>query len=255
MCNTKTCNHCKQEKPLEEFNKNRNQPDGHDKRCRLCEKIFRAKYMAKEKVIPETKVCNCCGVEKTNDNFHKYKGSKDGLWNTCKQCRVPICREYASNNKERHKEYMIGWKIKNPTYDRDRHRKRRDSGEQFYILKSNIRNLIRGSFKRKHSKKARLTIQILGCSIQEFIKHIESQFLPWMSWDNMGNKCNPPDYNCSWDLDHIVPISCAKTDEDVYKLNHWSNFQPLCSRINRGEKSNNIPLVCNTFFKDSTENL
>ena len=40
-------------------------------------------------------------------------------------------------------------------------------------------------------------------------------------------------------LDHIIPICSAKTDEDVYKLNHWSNFQPLCSKINRNIKWKN----------------
>ena len=38
-----------------------------------------------------------------------------------------------------------------------------------------------------------------------------------MSWDNHGE----------WHIDHITPISYAKTEEDVLKLNHFSNFQPL----------------------------
>ena len=39
-----------------------------------------------------------------------------------------------------------------------------------------------------------------------------------MCWNN---------YATYWQLDHIIPISWAKTEEDVYKLNHYSNFQPL----------------------------
>jgi 5-methylcytosine-specific restriction endonuclease McrA len=58
-----------------------------------------------------------------------------------------------------------------------------------------------------------------------------------MNWDNYGNTCGTElKYNCSWDLDHIVPISYAKTEEEIYILNHWSNFQPLCSKINRDIK-------------------
>jgi len=39
---------------------------------------------------------------------------------------------------------------------------------------------------------------------------------------------------------HIIPISSAKTNDDVYKLNHYSNFQPLCSYVNRFIKKDSI---------------
>jgi hypothetical protein len=38
-----------------------------------------------------------------------------------------------------------------------------------------------------------------------------------MSFENHGK----------WHLDHIVPISSAKTEEEVIALNHHTNFQPL----------------------------
>ena len=38
-----------------------------------------------------------------------------------------------------------------------------------------------------------------------------------MSWSNHGK----------WHLDHIIPISSARTKEEAIKLNHYSNFQPL----------------------------
>jgi hypothetical protein len=45
--------------------------------------------------------------------------------------------------------------------------------------------------------------------------------------------CNPKDgifeLNKSWDIDHIIPISSAKTKEDIIRLNHYTNLQPLCS--------------------------
>jgi hypothetical protein len=40
-----------------------------------------------------------------------------------------------------------------------------------------------------------------------------------MSWDN----------HCEWYLDHKTPISWNETEEDLIKLNHYSNFQPLCA--------------------------
>lgn len=59
-----------------------------------------------------------------------------------------------------------------------------------------------------------------------------------MSWDNYG-KYNG-EFNFGWDFDHIIPVSSAKTIEEVYKLNHYTNFQPLCSKINRDIKRDNM---------------
>ena len=35
------------------------------------------------------------------------------------------------------------------------------------------------------------------------------------------------------------------TNEELYMLNHWSNFQPLCSKVNRWEKKGNVQSLCN----------
>ena len=58
-----------------------------------------------------------------------------------------------------------------------------------------------------------------------------------MNWENRG--LYNGELNYGWDLDHIIPICKAKTDEEVYKLNHYTNFQPLCSKINRDIKWKN----------------
>jgi len=57
----------------------------------------------------------------------------------------------------------------------------------------------------------------------------------WKIKNKIPNKLNE-----TWDLDHKIPISSAKTEEDVLKLNHYTNFQPLCSYTNRYIKINNI---------------
>lgn len=58
-----------------------------------------------------------------------------------------------------------------------------------------------------------------------------------MSWDNYG-KYNG-ELNFGWDIDHIKPLCLAKTKEEVINLNHYTNLQPLCSKINRDIKWNN----------------
>lgn len=43
-----------------------------------------------------------------------------------------------------------------------------------------------------------------------------------------------------WDLDHIIPSSSAITENDILKLNHYTNFQPLDSFINRFVKKDRL---------------
>ncbi len=38
----------------------------------------------------------------------------------------------------------------------------------------------------------------------------------------------------------IIPISSPKTEEDIIALNHYTNLQPLCSKINRHIKKGKI---------------
>jgi hypothetical protein len=51
---------------------------------------------------------------------------------------------------------------------------------------------------------------------------LEKQFVVGMSWDNRNK----------WHIDHIIPLSSAKTEEEIYKLAHYTNLQPLWAEDN-----------------------
>lgn len=106
--------------------------------------------------------------------------------------------------------------------------------DPLFRLKINIRNNIRTALIRKKQRKNSRTYIILGCTFEFFKNHIESKFESWMTWENYGlyNGHN----NYGWDLDHIVPLSSADTEDKVISLNHYTNFQPLCSFVNRALK-------------------
>jgi hypothetical protein len=91
--------------------------------------------------------------------------------------------------------------------------------------------------KSKNSIKTSGTFNILGIDKKGFIKHLESLWEPWMNWDNYG-LYKKDTFNYGWDIDHIVPSSTAITEEDIYKLNHYTNLRPLCSKVNRDIKRN-----------------
>jgi hypothetical protein len=96
-------------------------------------------------------------------------------------------------------------------------------------LIDSFRTLISGSFYRKGYTKKSRTYQILGCTFEEFKLHIEKQFTIGMNWENKGK----------WHLDHIYPISLAKDEEELIRLNHYTNFQPMWA-IDNIKKSNKI---------------
>lgn len=108
-----------------------------------------------------------------------------------------------------------------------------------YKLHRMIGNLIRYSTKRLDLVKSNKTQEILGCSFEEFKTYLESKFEHWMSWENYG-KIEFGKFNVGWDIDHIIPISTAKNEEEVIKLNHFSNLRPLCSYTNRYIKKDSI---------------
>jgi len=110
-----------------------------------------------------------------------------------------------------------------------------------FKLKTNIRQLIRSTIQAKGHKKSTKSEAILGCTFEQFKEHLESQFEPWMTWDNYGN---PKDGifapNKTWDIDHIIPVTTALTESDIVNLNHYTNLKPLCSYHNRWVKGANI---------------
>jgi len=126
---------------------------------------------------------------------------------------------YYENNKEHYKNYR-----------EENKDKIKEVQQEYYQKNKDERKII----KQKGYVKTDKTIDILGCTYNEFIKYLETKFEPWMSWDNYGLYNGTPNYG--WDIDHIIPTSSATTEDELLKLNHYTNLQPLCSHINRNIK-------------------
>ena len=112
-------------------------------------------------------------------------------------------------------------------------RERRKS-DPLFKLKYVVSRLIRNSIKCKGLSKNKKSIDILGCDIEFFKIYLEEKFIDDMSWDN---------YGVVWDIDHIIPLSSAINEDDVIKLNHYTNLQPLDSYTNRFIKRDKIDFV------------
>ena len=76
--------------------------------------------------------------------------------------------------------------------------------------------------KRNGYSKPSKTQEMLGCDWNHLKAHLESQFVDGMSWDNRH----------LWHVDHIIPLASATSEEDLIRLNHYTNLQPLWASDN-----------------------
>ena len=187
--------------------------------------------------------CKKCTETKDISSFVKNKRLKKGIENTCRICANVILKKWRENNPETAKRYALNNKkiisIRSSIYrnnNRDdlklkANKRYRDNLEKIklrkselhklkvlnnplYVKKRRIRAVIVNGIKRKKYSKKSKTFEILGCEYDSFISYIEAQFKKGMTWENIH-------------LDHIKPISIAKTEKEVIELNHYTNFQPL----------------------------
>jgi len=197
------------------------------------------------------KNCKTCGITKDINEFPLNKSCVDKHRLVCKSCYKEVNREYHINYRIKNAEYKKKtnalYNITNKEKLKERRKKvdrkeyhklyiqNRRKIDPLYRLSKNIRSLIKGSFKKTGYKNNSKTATILGCSFAEFKTYMESKFESWMLFENQGVYTG--NYNETWQIDHIIPLSSVNTEEELIRLNHYTNLQPLCSRKNL-EKSN-----------------
>jgi hypothetical protein len=200
---TKICNNCNIEKDIYDFTIISKRPSV-SKICKCC--IEKNKHIQKEKDKIKNKLKKWICEEKKKEQIKKDK-----------------IRQYRNNRKEKAKEY-------NKTY-----RKNKYATDPLFKIKICYRNITCQSFKKKGYKKNSISEQLLGCSYEDFKIYLESKFEHWMSYDNYG-LYDKDKYDYGWDIDHICPLSNASSEDELIKLCHYTNLQPLCSKINRDVK-------------------
>ena len=169
------------------------------------------------------KTCSKCNTEKPLTEFVKNKARKDGVSVYCKPCTkeyfsTPKWKEY-ENNRNKKRSKTEGYKSYQSKYQMKLNNEKYKS-DPIFKLKTNFRNRIRKYIDRKSVPSQ----SILGCSWQTFKEYIEGKFQTGMTWDNHSQ--------FGWHLDHIIPLASAKTEDELYKLNHYTNLQPLWWRYN-----------------------
>ncbi len=198
------------------------------------------------------KKCTSCDKTLSIDKFHFNKKTLTGLSGYCKECKSSSDKNYRNNPAQgvesilrKKKEYYYNLKTNHPEkylIRLDNARKRRDYSKEtqrvksceILLSKSKIRKILHHILKNNNMSKSKLITKsedILGCSFDLFKSHIESQFKEGMSWYNHGQ----------WHIDHKVPLNVSITSDEVLKLNHYTNLQPLWADENLIKGGNMLP--------------
>jgi hypothetical protein len=226
----KICTKCKIQKEYTQFVKDKHNKTGYKSHCKSCVKEYQ--LTVKDSFKEYQKKWQEENKEKRKEyRQNHYILNKENTLNKCKiwynnnkEKKLNSCKEYKKNNLEKFKNYQKDY-VKNKRQNDD-----------VFKFKSNVRNLIGLSFKRGKNNfiKKLSSEEILGCTIEEFRNYIALQFKSGMNFKNYGE----------WHLDHIVPLSIAKSEEEIIKLNHYTNFQPLWALDNliKSDKINNVQL-------------
>jgi hypothetical protein len=108
-------------------------------------------------------------------------------------------------------------KIQNKIYQKSRY-----DSDPLFAMMGRLRARVRGFLKNTSFTKTSTTKEITGCCGEELKIYIESRFQDGMSWSNRN----------LWHIDHITPLSSAKSIDEIIALCHYTNLQPLWAKDN-----------------------
>ena len=204
-------------------------------------------------LVPEPrKKCTRCCNRFPASFFNKSSQAVDGLSHICKRCKSEKAREYYQrrrehvldkqkryydSNSERVKAYVREYQKDGEYYyskhpDERREKRRRDHHSRYARpvtkLVDQMRTQLRRTIaaKRPYTKKSKLFSR-LGFTQAELRKHL-------FQW--LGNPCELCGVQLTRDnaeIDHIIQLCTAQTEEDVWRLNALENLRLICGPCNK----------------------
>ena len=207
-----------------------------------------------------TKVCKFCKEEKSVDSFGMNKSQKSGLHYYCRSCAQQIRLPYQENNpkyfenyrmKNRKKinQYQKDYRIKNAVTTDSRELEKMEEAKKKkrvkqretaknpnyiasrkYYFKKKYQTDIQFKLKKQYESKlnklfhdgddTEKAIALIGCTISEFKKYLETKFLPGMSHLN---------YSKVWVFRHVIPFSHYDLgiESEVKQVLHYTNIEPM----------------------------
>ncbi len=184
------------------------------------------------------KICSKCQIEKELGEF--YLTGNGYVGGVCKQCKIEYGQKrrsetghgtdrawYEKNknklNKQRRLRRQKDLDWRNQDVERSRmFRKDNPSYSREYlkewVKRNKIQTNLRRRFKRAFGMSSPKIGKLVGCDIDVFKSWLSKEFTKEMNWEN---------YGVTWSIDHIIPLSFAKTKDDMLQLFHYINCRPL----------------------------
>ena len=214
----KICSKCKIEKEVCEFNKRKYRKSKYTSHCKSClrerAKLYREKN---DSVIKENKKKYYeNNKEKLNENTREWyeKNSEKALQQK---------KEYYIKNRDLVLERSKLW-IKNNRDKVNNYIQNKKKENPLFRMELNLRSRMKQFLTQKNITKKNKTFEIIGVDVNELKHFIEEQFIDGMSWENYGIY--------GWHIDHKIPLCSAKNEDELLKLFHYTNLQPLWAEDN-----------------------
>jgi hypothetical protein len=202
-----------------------------EKYCRKCQITKSTSEFGKNQ--SRCKDCKNKHYHQNKDKWEVYAlknkekiQEKNLKWNSLNKENISLYNSlYNQKNKEKKNKDFNKWYKDNPTYYKNRYSNDLNFRMKS-ILRARINQALKGNMKEKSS------LDLLGCTIEEYKIYLSKQFDKNMAWNN---------YGIYWEIDHIKP--CDSFDlsnlEEQKKCFIFTNTQPMKVTNNR-IKSNKI---------------
>jgi len=209
----KNCTQCRRDLPLSEFSMRSASPDGLSYMCRGCAAQRGKQYRAARREAE---------AERRKD----YRIRNSDYVSSYK-------RAWQDANREAYNAYMRRYRRTDKARSaRGQYERSRASTDHRFRLDRNLSRQIRLSLAG--SKQGRSWETLVGYSLDELMREIESKFQPGMGWENYGD----------WHIDHVYCKALFRYQSagDVEFRLCWAlrNLTPMWGRENRA-KSDYLP--------------
>lgn len=202
-----------------------------------------------------TRSCRKCGeTHELKENFFRTILGRDRVTkyfkNVCRNCEREASREYNKTHPEKVKASSERRMIQNPDYKKqwkDKNKKlQREYVKEYESrihvkLKKRVSRRIRHALKSRSIDKTIKVLDFLPYTVEQLKQHLESQFEPWMNWENWGRydaaKWDGESASTwTWNIDHKIPMAnhtySCQNDPGFVEAWKLENLRPLKAKDN-----------------------
>jgi hypothetical protein len=224
----KKCTGCGESKLLSEYYNKKTGKYGRKAKCKVCVKAYKKAYRESEAGKEKRK------AYEQSEKWKAYRESEAG-----KAKRRAAQKKYRQTEKGKATDKKYNQSEAGKAYMKAYMKNRRHNDPIFklhHLLSSGFYNWIKGN------RKTCRTEQYVGCTYNELLDHLESQFEEGMTWENQGE----------WHIDHFKAQSRfdPTIEEEAFKCWHYTNLQPMWAEINIGWKDKKKPGDENRIWMD-----